>query len=148
MFEERLAAIEALVEEELIEDQGTLVELLLKLKGIRSSQVQVSRDLKRLGIGKKKVGERMVYAKPDVNPQREMLQLAKPEVAYNESMIVVKTMAGLAPFVGDYLDARAEVGVLATLAGENTVLVVPEKVSELKKIYKQVCKALFYKGEG
>ena len=82
-LEERLQVIKELIQEQMIEDQATLVALLRK-KGISTNQVQVSRDLKRLGIGKQKIDNKMVYELPEENQIRDVLRLAKIEVMHNE----------------------------------------------------------------
>ncbi|NGX57274.1 MAG: Arginine repressor [Chlamydiae bacterium] len=142
---ERYEMIKTLVKEEMIEDQATLVKLLNEKYQLKTNQVQVSRDLRRLGINKRKVGDKIVYDLPETDTILEILRLAIVEVAHNESMIVIKTIPALADFVGDYLDAQEEMGILGTLAGENTLLVTPTSVKDIKKIFKEVCKALHYK---
>jgi len=142
---ERLELIKTLVKEEMIEDQATLVDLLNKEYQVKTNQVQVSRDLRRLDINKRKVGDKIVYDLPETDTILEILRLAIVEVTHNESMIVVKTIPAQADFVGDYLDAQEELDILGTLAGENTLLIPPKTVKDIKNIHKQVCKALYYK---
>jgi transcriptional regulator of arginine metabolism len=144
---DRRQAILEIIAEELVEDQATLVMRLREKYGIETHQVQVSRDLRHLGVGKKKNGNKMVYEVPENNQIGELLRLSVSQVLHNESMIVVKTRPGLADFVGDYLDLREDCGILATLAGENVVFISPVSVANISKTYRDVCKALSYKHE-
>lgn len=144
-IEARYRAIKAIISEELVEDQATLALLLKSKHGIDANQVQVSRDLRKLGIGKKKVADRMVYELPQFDQRREILRLAIVDILHNESMIVVKTVPGLAAFVGDHLDYEEDLELLGTLAGENIVFVTPITTKEIKQTYKKVCGALYYK---
>ncbi len=144
-MQERHKAIQSIISEELVPDQATLQALLKTKFDISVTQVQISRDLKKLGIGKKKVGNQMVYELPSENPSLDILRLAIADVTHNETTIVVKTMGGLAPFVGDQLDAQMDLGIIGTLAGENVVLVIPSTIKEIKTIYNNVCKALYFK---
>jgi len=145
-IQERYKMIEMLVRENSIEDQATLVRMLEEKCGIKTNQVQVSRDLRRLEITKKIVGDKLIYHLPETDTVLEILRLAIVEVTHNESMIVVKTFPALADFVGDYLDSQDKLDILGTLSGENTLLITPSSVKNINKIYKQVCKALYYKG--
>ncbi|MBX9922717.1 MAG: hypothetical protein K2Y01_01270 [Rhabdochlamydiaceae bacterium] len=144
---DRHQAILQLIAEELIEDQLTLVARLQEKYHIATHQVQVSRDLRHLGVGKKKVGNKMVYEVPEVSQVSELLRLAVSAILHNEAMIVVKTMPGLAAFVGDHLDLQEDCGILATIAGENVVFITPVSIAEIQKTYRAVCKILSYKQE-
>ena len=48
-------------------------------------------------------------------------------------------------FVADFLDAQKNIGILGTLAGENTVFVAPILVNTIDTVYKAVCKKLYFK---
>ena len=141
----RHAAIKELIAEQAIEDQKSLVDLLESQFGLATNQAQVSRDLRRLGIGKRKVGNRMVYEAPSLDETRELLRLAVREVAHNETTLVIKTVPGLAPFVAYHIDNTEDIGILATVAGEDALTAVPESCKNIKQIFKAVCKAVYYK---
>ena len=142
----RHKAITALVAEKKIDSQEALISELEEQFGIKTNQVQISRDLKQLDIGKRRIDQKMVYELPaEGDIKREIIRLAITEVLCNESMIVVKTLGGLAPFVGDYIDAEKSLEVIGSIAGENVVLVIPKEVASIKETYKAVCIALHYK---
>lgn len=142
---QRHLAIQKLVEKELIEDQSQLVELLKKRHGIDTNQVQISRDLRSLGITKQKKSGKIVYGLPQHDTTQEMLLLSVKDVLYNESVIVVKTIGGLAAFVGDFLDLQEDTGILGTIGGENIVVIIPKSTKEIKAIYQTICKILYFK---
>lgn len=145
--EKRRRAIEELVAEELIEDQPSLIARLLEKHGIGTTQVQISRDLHALGIGKGKVGDRMVYLPRELDRQRELLRLAVLSVRHNESTIVVQTMAGMAALVGDYLDNQEGLPLLGTLAGENVLFIAPLSTTQIQATYEAVCRLLHFTGD-
>ena len=60
-------------------------------------------------------------------------------------MIIVKTLPGLADYVGDYLDGQENSGILATLAGENVVFITPWSVQNIEHAFQQVCSILGHK---
>lgn len=141
----RLDAIKELIKNRPIEDQGTLVQLIKDTYGIDTNQSIVSRDLRAMGVTKRAVGDKLIYELEEVDASREILRLAVVDIQHNESMIVIKTLPGLAAFVGDFLDMREELEILGTVAGENTLFVVPKKVKDMEKLFSEVCKVLYYK---
>jgi arginine repressor len=140
----RRDAVKKLIMTHSIEDQATLIKLMNKYYGIETNQPAISRDLHELGVRKGMVDGKLIYEVPDSNVEHELLKLAVTDVVHNETMIVVKTMNGLAPFVGDFLD-RQDIGLLGTLGGENMVFVSPVSVKRMNKIFDDVCQVLCFK---
>jgi transcriptional regulator of arginine metabolism len=142
----RQAAIKELIKSEAIEDQQKLVDLIKERYGIEASQAVISRDLRALGVGKRKVQNKMVYEIAEIDPSKEILRLAIVNVQHNESLIIIHTLPGLAAFVGDYLDMRAhEIDIIGTIAGENTLFVAPQKIGTIKQVFSKICKIIYFK---
>ena len=141
----RHEAIKELIKSHPIEDQETLVELIKKKYGIDTNQSIVSRDLRQLGVSKHQVNNRMIYELKEYDASREILRLAIIEVDHNESLVVIKTLPGLADFVGDYLDMQEELPILGNIAGENTIFVAPRAKTSISSLYKQICQVLYFK---
>ena len=128
-----------------IEDQESLGQMLLEKYTIQVNQSIISRDLRQLGIIKKLTNNRMLYELPEQDPTSEMLKIAVIAVTHNESLIVLKTRDGMASFVSEYLDQQENTSILATLAGENTVLVVPFSSKTIKTTYVTVRSLIGFK---
>lgn len=143
--EHRLRAIRELIQKYPIEDQVELVDKLQKLYGIDATQSIISRDLRVLNIGKRNDQGRMVYDVLDKDVQSDILRNAIVDITYNETLIVIKTMPALADFTAEYIDQQELAEVLGTIAGENTVFVVPASVIRIKKLYELMCQKLFFK---
>ena len=141
----RQEAIKELIKSHPIEDQETLVELIKKKYGIETNQSIVSRDLRQMGVSKHLVNNRMIYELKEYDASREILRLAIIEVDHNETMVVIKTLPGLADFVGDYLDMQEELPILGNIAGENTLFVAPRAKTSIFSLYKQICRVLYFK---
>jgi arginine repressor len=141
----RKEAIKDLIKRYPVENQEMLVELLEKEYGIETNQSVVSRDLRELGVTKQKLKDTMIYELKEIDVTKEILRLGVLDVVRNESMIVIKTLGGLAPFVGDFLDLQTEAGVLATLAGENVVFVTPYSTKDIQKVFEAVCRSVYFK---
>jgi len=142
---QRLKALQEIIKTHSISDQQTLVQMIKATYGIDTNQSIVSRDLRKLGVVKRSSGTLTAYELPSVDASTEILKLGVIDVAHNESIIIVKTMPGLADFVADFLDLQEELGILGTLAGENTVFVAPESVKKIGNVYEKVCTVLHVK---
>lgn len=70
------------------------------------------------------------------------------EVASNEAMVVLRTRVGRAQGIGVYLDRTRPPGVLATLAGDDTVLVVPVSVREVDALAARLARLFSAAGAG
>jgi transcriptional regulator of arginine metabolism len=127
----RTEAILELIKKERISDQKQLVEALKREFAIETTQAAVSRDLQKLGVIKQRVQGGFSYAVSHEEQEIEALHLGILDIVHNESMIVVRTKPGFAAFVGDYIDRAKQTEILATLAGENVLFVVPQKVKNL-----------------
>lgn len=138
-------AIKELIKTTPIEDQQTLVSMIKQRYGIDTNQSIVSRDLRALGIGKHKVGEKMVYELPEHDASREILRLAIANMSHNEQVIAIQTLPGLASFVADYLDLQEHNLIMATVAGENVVIVFPSSTSQTKELYNTLTSLLYFK---
>jgi len=143
----RREAIQKLIGGHSLESQQKLMAMLVNEYGIETTQAVISRDLRILGIDKRNVGGVMIYEPSSIDTRKEILRLGVVSVRYNKFMIVIKTIPGLADFVADCLDLYEDIGILGTVAGENTVFVSPVSATNIEKIFKKVCKVLYYKGK-
>lgn len=129
---QRQHRITRLLENHAVTSQGQLVELLAG-EGFDATQTTVSRDLEELGAVKVRVpGGETVYALPElparqVAPEdhlRRVLGEWVAELAHSANLVVLRTPPGSAHVVASALDRSGFEGVLGTVAGDDTVLVV------------------------
>jgi transcriptional regulator of arginine metabolism len=128
---ERQGAILRLIRAHEISTQTELADAL-RDAGYEAVQTTVSRDIAELGLVKvRTTSGRLVYAAagtPDVDRLRE-LELAFRRWALsidaNDNLVVVFTPRGFAAPLAEAIDDSHHPRVLATVAGDNTVLVVP-----------------------
>lgn len=115
-----------------VTSQSQLVELLAA-DGITATQATVSRDLEDLGAIKVRVpGGETVYAIPELPAEqrapedhlRRVFSEWVVEVGHSANLVVVRTPPGSAHVVGSALDRSGLAGVLGTVAGDDTVIVV------------------------
>jgi len=129
---QRQHRIAKLLEEQAISSQVQLVELLAS-DGVVATQATVSRDLEELGAVKVRIpGGAMAYAipehakesaAPDDHLRRVMGEFVV-EVAYSGNLVVLRTPPGSAHVVASAIDRAGLVGVLGTVAGDDTILAV------------------------
>jgi transcriptional regulator of arginine metabolism len=112
--------------------QATLVELLAE-QGVEVNQATVSRDLEELGAIKVRVpGGESVYAIPErpreqvtpVDHLRRVLSDWVVEADRSGDLVVVGTPPGSAHVVASAIDRNGLEGVLGTVAGDDTILVI------------------------
>ena len=131
MKNERQAKILEIIKAEPIETQEQLQQSLFDL-GIHCTQATISRDIKQLHLIKEPIGQgKYRYA---ISIQRKRLNIADKlrtilresivNVNYAQNLVVIKTMSGLAGAAAKALDSMRIGGVLGTVAGDDTVLLV------------------------
>jgi transcriptional regulator of arginine metabolism len=140
--QKRQVFILELIKNNFIKDQQELIKLLKKYYNISTNQTAISRDIQQLGISKTKINNQWVYKQPEEDIKLRILQLAVIDIVYNEAMIILKTIPGLAGFVGDYLDADSNLDLLGTVAGENMVFAAPRSVKAITDTCSKICKLI------
>jgi transcriptional regulator of arginine metabolism len=146
---QRQHRVARLLSDHTVTSQARLVELLAA-EGVTATQATVSRDLEDLGAIKVRVaGGETVYAIPELPTEqrapedhlRRVFSEWVVEVAHSANLVVLRTPSGSAHVVGSALDRSNLPGVLGTVAGDDTLIVVvaegtggatmAEKLSEL-----------------
>ncbi|MGA2377773.1 MAG: arginine repressor [Spirochaetia bacterium] len=128
----RLEAIRRIIAENAVDSQERLTELLRR-EGFEVTQATLSRDLKRLGIGKAPApqgGYTYVPAEGEVKPGSDATYMQDFKrgflsVEFSSALGLMRTLPGHASSVASALDNLRIREVLGTIAGDDTVLVVP-----------------------
>ncbi len=125
--------IAKLIAERTIISQPQLVDLLSE-SGVVATQATVSRDLLDLGAVKVRVPgtERAVYAiaelpRDQVAPTEHLRRVLGEwvvETSHSANLVVLRTPPGCAHVVASAIDRTGVDGVIGTVAGDDTVLVV------------------------
>jgi transcriptional regulator of arginine metabolism len=130
----RHLAIKQILASRAITTQSELASAMRK-EGFKTTQATLSRDMKELGIA-------WVYtpsgAKYMLSPEQEEERMTSligfeiEQIEANESMVVVKTLPGRAQGVAEIIDHLHLPSVLGTLAGDNTVFILPRSIKKIK----------------
>jgi transcriptional regulator of arginine metabolism len=106
---------------------------LLAAEGVVATQATVSRDLEEMGAVKVRVpGGETVYAVPELPREqlateghlRRVMADWVVEVGHSANLVVLHTPPGSAHVVASALDRSGLPGILGTVAGDDTLLVV------------------------
>ncbi len=132
-IEKRRDKIRQIIKEIEVNTQGELARLLT-LEGFSVTQATVSRDIKELGLIKER-GKvlKYKYAEPKALPftvsEEKVTTLLKSfilSVKSSGNLIVVKTLEGHASACGMAIDKLLIDGVIGSVAGDDTLLIVAE----------------------
>ena len=146
--QKRTETIENILSEQFISDQTELLRALRK-EGINATQATISRDLRFLHVKRHKLADGSTrYMLPTiVEPPTNELVAADDapttivRISFNGPMAVIRTLPGYAQGVATELDRRAGGMLLGTIAGFDTVLVIPvegETQAEVRGLLEQL----------
>lgn len=119
---DRKDVIRQLVQTHAIRTQGELMELLSE-RGFEVTQATVSRDMASLGLQKDAGG---VYVTAELLHLRTVMRAQVRDVRRAVNQVVIISGPGAAQGVAAAIDAVQPQGVLGTLAGDDTVLVITQ----------------------
>jgi transcriptional regulator of arginine metabolism len=134
---QRQHLIGQLLEAHSVTSQSELVSLL-GMEDVEATQATVSRDLEDLGAIKVRVpGGDTIYAVPEFPAERvapddhlrRVLGDWVVDVAHSQNLVVLRTPPGSAHVVGSALDRAGLEGVLGTVAGDDTMMVVADETT-------------------
>lgn len=136
----RLSLIAQLLSGRRFSSQEELARALGR-SGVHVTQATLSRDLRSLGVGKRPGPDgRAVYELPgppaeQLDRERQHLDLRAfvNEVKVAQNLVVVRTPPGHANGVARAIDLAAFEGLMGSVAGDDTVLVVMDDVSTARR---------------
>ena len=140
---QRITVLRKLLADGKISTQEELADELRRQK-FDITQSTISRDLRRLGAVKAVDGSgNTVYrlsqdfsatAANFVSSLKHLLI----DITHNDSIIVIHTAAGSANLVARHLDQIRPVGILGTIAGDDTIFVAPISTLKIPEIIKKI----------
>jgi len=124
-----------------IRTQTELVQAL-QSRGFQVTQATVSRDIQRLGVVKRGGGGGARYVRPGADAPapvtQRVLRTALREFAIQvepgEALLAIRTQSGCANAVAVAIDEAEMDGVVATLAGDDTIFVMLESAPDRARI--------------
>ncbi len=140
----RLNRIKELLTEEVITSHESLLQLLAE-EDIEVTQATLSRDFAELGVIRTVTENGPRYILDIQESGRQLSKLIGFEIMnvdYNESLIVVRTFAGRAQGIAHYIDRLNHKQILGTVAGDDTVLVIPNSQKSIPDLVQLIKKMM------
>lgn len=121
-----------------VETQEELAALL-KDSGINTAQATVSRDIRELGLQKKKSGKKIIYYYPESKSvgQERYLRILRAGFAGAEAagtLVVIKTAAGMAMAVAAALDSLELKELAGSIAGDDTIMCATRSIQDAESM--------------
>ena len=137
----RQHAIASLVGRERLGSQEEIRSRLSEL-GLQATQSTISRDVEELGLARIHDAEGTRYVVPGqagISPPAVILRRALAEFALSfergaGELLLIRTTPGAASALGEILDRSSVPHVAGTIAGDDTILVVPREDSTSRAV--------------
>jgi len=132
----RQAKIKEIISSREISSQEDLCRFLEK-SGFETTQATLSRDLHELGIVRipSETGFKYVFHLEDNDGAlKQLIGMEIINVLHNESAVIIKTMPGRAAGVAIYLDRMKESHIIGTVAGDDSIIVIPDSHKNVTKL--------------
>ncbi len=113
-----------------------LVKILTD-EGYQVTQATLSRDFAELGVIRTISENGIKYILNSLESGKQISKLISFEILYvqsNESMVIVRTLAGRAQGVAYHIDRLNLPEVMGTVGGDDTVLIIPSSHAHIQKI--------------
>lgn len=110
---------------------------MLRRQRVEVTQATLSRDLREMRIARMPEDNGVRYVLPEVAEGKKLRRVVQEEIVQiqgNECAILIKTLPGRAPGVGVFIDHLRHPEILGTVAGNDTLLVVPANMSKTQAV--------------
>jgi transcriptional regulator of arginine metabolism len=139
-----------IISDRVVKSQRDLVKALSE-SGLKVTQATVSRDIRELGLIKvsSKKGIRYVTPESRVKNVREddrlrrLVRNAVTQLEDSQNLVVVKTLPGAAQGVASAIDQANWPGVIGTVAGDDTILVVVKSSVKATAVRQRLNRLIF-----
>lgn len=136
----RQSKIKEIITSKTVASQEELLEYLKK-GGFDTTQATLSRDLHEIGIVRVPDDDGFKYVFHQEDNSQAIKQIIGMEiisVLNNESTVIVKTMPGRAQGVAIYLDKLRGSHIIGTVAGDDTIIIVPDSNANVKLLIDKI----------
>lgn len=145
----RQEEILAIIRENNIETQDQLLEKLRE-RGVHSTQATISRDIKELHLVKELAGSgtyryTVSEKKSSMNTAGRLNTIFRESVTsvdFAQNIVVLKTMPGAASAACSALDGMALSGMLGSLAGDDTAILVMRTTQSAEELCRSLTRML------
>ena len=148
MKQKRQMAILNLIESEEISTQEELTDKLKKM-GFKVTQATVSRNIKELKLIKvhsDKKGNKYSHVSNEISKNNNnssaklytIISEAVSSIDYANNIVIIRTLQGMAQGVAFAIDNLQKEGVMGTIAGDDTIMIVTKTEDNAKKLVSKI----------
>jgi transcriptional regulator of arginine metabolism len=135
-----ITAIQDLLRKGSVKTQEDIRKALHR-EGFEVNQAKISRVLHKLGAIKMPQENQAAYRLPveliSLTPKNSLNQLIL-SISRNDVLIVIHTTPGSAQLVARLLDHQEKIGILGTVAGDDTIFIAPKDLSKIEEVLQKV----------
>ena len=110
------------------------------------TQSTISRGLRKMGAVKmtNELGQSIYHLPKESAPPTAIRQLQDLiiSIEHNEALIVIRTSPGSASLIARVLDHHKPCRILGSVAGDDTILVIPHSIKKIRKTIEEIKKIL------
>lgn len=141
-----IETVKQLITNQSIKTQQDILQALLD-RGFTVNQSKISRLLRRIGAVKvtDHTGETSYQIQSALAPPtgNTPIQYLLDDIQYNETHIVIHVSPGSASLIARLLDHHDDrLGILGTVAGDDTIVVIPRSIQKIKETLTQIRRLL------
>jgi transcriptional regulator of arginine metabolism len=140
----RLNRIKELLNSKSISSHESLVKLLSE-EGVQVTQATLSRDFAELGVIRTFTENGTRYILDSHESGKQIAKLIGFEilsVEHNESLVVIRTLAGRAQGIAHFVDRLNNPEILGTVGGDDTVLIIPSSQKSIPNLINLIKKMM------
>jgi len=131
-----------IVQSQTVATQDELLEAL-EAKGIEVTQSTLSRDLKDLRVSRVPTADDYRYVPADAgNPEAGLAATAQDRLRAVSALEVTSIEPGRAQGLAHYLDASDSPDIMGTVAGDDTILILPRSTRHTARLRRQLASLL------
>lgn len=124
------------------------LKVSLQKQGFEINQSKISRLLRKIGAIKTVGSEGQIVYQIPLEPEPPItgstIENLVLDITHNEIMIVIRTSPGSASLIARVLDHNTEkLNTLGTVAGDDTIFIIPKSIKTLEKTFKAIKSLLF-----
>jgi transcriptional regulator of arginine metabolism len=139
-IQKRHSLVKNLITNQTVSNQAQL-QKMLKQNNVKVTQATLSRDLNELGIVRIPGPDGFHYKISAVGDEYALRSRISEEIISleaNENLIVIRTFPGRAQGVALFIDKQNRNDILGSLAGDDTIMIAPKSVKQIKSILEKV----------
>ena len=136
--------VKNIIENNKISNQTEIKDILFNKYKIKITQSNISRILKQINAIKVIDDDKKTYyeIKDKLNKNSDWLKNLVKKIDDNGNIILVTSYSGSGNIIGQFVDENNIDGIMGTVSGDNTTIIIPKDIKKIKEIRLNIEKIL------